>query len=490
MALALTLLAATAAILAGNPPPDPDDALADTERRNEWAAAPLDLNRASADDLTRLPDLSPRQAAAIVRHRVRNGEFRMIDDLLRVPGIDEAVVNAIRPYVEVRWQDLWRPTGTLRLREDRNAIWLRTGPANAYAGPGRRFAAFDTHHLSLVLGDHRVSTGLGLVLNQGLRADPGAFTSHRHGLRMRGNTSQSTEGYDRLAVRARLGPAEAAAFTNGARLQINAPNASYAVTTSAGAWSADLHAVPESVPATLAAEIATHRGKHAFMGDVRVSPRRRLRLNLRVMDVQTGYAAPNARMPQRFGRYPAGERSVAVGVAVDGWVFSLTEAHSRNRDLDESDTDVRLGYDAGRWMADVRHRQSPNGGTRSGRVGLRLRESRTLQGEIVFEVRNAASAGRAVLDHRPHRTLRIWALAAVFHADDYDDRLYAWEPETFRSGRIRLLYGRGMRTSGYLEWTPTSGVTFSLASGITRYHDRWGPDATRHETAVQVMMGF
>ena len=490
MAVALILLVAAAAVLAGNPPPDPDDALADTERRNEWAAAPLDLNRASADDLARLPDLSPRQAAAIVRHRVRNGEFRSVDDLVRVSGIDENLVNTIRPYVDVRWQDRWRPTGTLRLREERNALWLRTGPVNAYAGPDRRFAAVDTRHLSIVLGDHRVSTGLGLVLNQGLRADPGAFTSHRHGLRLRGNTSRSTQGYEGLAIRARYGAAEAAAYTEGGRLQINASNASYAVTTSAGAWSADVHAVPESVPATLAAEIATHRGKHAFIGDVRVSPRRRLRLNLRVMDVQTGYEAPNALMPLRFGRNPAGERSVAVGVAVDGWSFSLTEARSRNRDLEESDSDVRLAYDAGRWMADVRHRQSPHGDTRSGRVGLRLRESRTLQGEIVFEMRNAASGGRAALDYTPHPTLRIWALAAVFHADDYDDRLFAWEPEAFRSGRIRLLYGRGMRTSGYLEWTPTPGVTFSLASGITRYHDRLGPDATRHETVLQMMVGF
>lgn len=490
MALALILLAAAAAVLAGNPPPDPDDALADTERRNEWAAAPLDLNRASADDLARLPDLSPRQAAAIVRHRARNGEYRSIEDLLRVPGIDETVVNAIRPYVEVRWQDRWRPTGTLRLREERHALRLRTGPMDAYTGPDRRFAAVDTRHVALVLGHHRVSTGLGLVLNQGLRADPGAFTSHRHGLRMRGNTSRSTGGYEGLAVRARYGAAEAAAFTGGGRLHIASGTNAYAVTTSDGAWSADLHAVPESVPATLAAEIATHRGKHAFMGDVRVSPRRRLRLNLRVLDVQTHYAAPNALMPLRFGRNPAGERSLAVGVAVDGWSFSLNEARSRNGDPVETDTDVRLGYDAGRWMADVRHRQSPNGETRSGRVGIRFRENRTLQGEIVFELRNAASGGRAALDYRPHHTIRIWALAAVFHADDYDDRLYAWEPEAYRSGRIRLLYGRGMRTSGYLEWTPTSGVTLSLASGITRYHDRWGPDAIRHETVLQMMVGF
>jgi competence ComEA-like helix-hairpin-helix protein len=490
MALALIPLAAAALVLAGNTPPDPDDALADTELRNEWAAAPLDLNRASADDLARLPGITPRLAAAIVRNRLRNGVYRSIEDLLRVPGTDEAVMNAILPFVEIRWQDLWRPTGTIRVREERHAVWLRSGPLAAYAGPERQYAAFESRHLSVLIGDHRVSTGLGLVQHHGLRADPGAFTSHRHGFRMRGNASKSTNGDTGWAGRVRAGPFEAGVFAEGGRLQWNSRFASLAITTSAGAWSSDLNLIPESLPLSASGEVATYLGRRAMLADLRWTPRRRLRMSVRVLDVENGYAAPNALMPLRFGRRPAGERSLAVGVAVDGWTFALVEARSRNSALPDTDTDVRLGYDAGAWMADVRHRQSPNGGTRSGRFGLRLRESRTLQGEIVFEVRNAASGGRAVVEWRPRPGMRIWGHHAVFHADDYDDRLYAWEPEAHRTGRIRLLYGRGVRTAAYAEWSPASGVTLSLASGMTRYHDRWGPDAIRGETVVQMMIGF
>lgn len=490
MALALIPIAAAALVLAGNPPPDPDDALADAERLNEWAAAPLDLNHASAEDLARLPGLSPRLAAAIARHRLRNGEFRSVDGLRDVAGIDGPLLDAIRPFVEVRWRDRWRPTGMLRLREEQNALWLRSGPVNAYAGPGRRFGAVETPHLSLIVGDHRVSTGLGLIQHQGLRADPGAFTSHRHGLRMRGNASRGTGGYRGFAGRLRRGPLEAGVFTDGGRLQWSDATAAFAVTASAGAWSADMAVVPESVPMSVSAELATHAGKRAFMADLRVTPRRRLRLSLRVMEVQTGYDAPNALMPLRFGRRPAGERSLAVGVAVDGWTFALVEARSRNSALPDTDTDVRLGYDAGSWMADVRHRHTPDGGMRTGRVGLRFREPGALQGEVVFERRNAASGGRVVVDWRPRPGIRFWGHHAVFHADAYDDRLYAWEPEAHRTGRIRLLYGRGVRTAAYAEWTPASGVTLSLAAGVTRYHDRWGSDATRGETVAQVMIGF
>jgi len=62
----------------------------------------LDLNRASARDLTLLPGLGPSKAGAVVADRQRRGPFKSVDDLARVPGIGPRTVRALRPMVEAR----------------------------------------------------------------------------------------------------------------------------------------------------------------------------------------------------------------------------------------------------------------------------------------------------------------------------------------------------------------------------------------------------
>lgn len=61
----------------------------------------IDLNRADAWLLEALPGIGPVTAAAIVDYRNRNGDFRMIQDLLRVPGIGDATLQRIKDYVTV-----------------------------------------------------------------------------------------------------------------------------------------------------------------------------------------------------------------------------------------------------------------------------------------------------------------------------------------------------------------------------------------------------
>lgn len=68
---------------------------------NSPSAAPVDLNRATASQLDALPGVGPSTAAAIVAHRVANGPFRSIDDLLAVKGLGPAKVEALRPLVTV-----------------------------------------------------------------------------------------------------------------------------------------------------------------------------------------------------------------------------------------------------------------------------------------------------------------------------------------------------------------------------------------------------
>jgi competence protein ComEA len=61
----------------------------------------VDLNRATATDLDRLPGVGPATAKAIIDHRTRNGPFASVDDLLKVKGIGPAKLAEIRPWVKV-----------------------------------------------------------------------------------------------------------------------------------------------------------------------------------------------------------------------------------------------------------------------------------------------------------------------------------------------------------------------------------------------------
>lgn len=63
------------------------------------AAAPLDLNAATAAELDALPGVGPATAAAIVAYRDKHGHFRSVDELTDVPGIGPAKLAALRDLV-------------------------------------------------------------------------------------------------------------------------------------------------------------------------------------------------------------------------------------------------------------------------------------------------------------------------------------------------------------------------------------------------------
>jgi competence protein ComEA len=60
---------------------------------------PIDINRATADELDALPGIGPTTAAAIVAHRDQNGPFGSVDDLADVRGIGPAKMEALRGLV-------------------------------------------------------------------------------------------------------------------------------------------------------------------------------------------------------------------------------------------------------------------------------------------------------------------------------------------------------------------------------------------------------
>jgi competence protein ComEA len=63
------------------------------------AGGKVDLNTASAEQLDTLPGVGPSTAQKIVADRTANGPFRTVEDLLRVPGIGPAKLDALKDLV-------------------------------------------------------------------------------------------------------------------------------------------------------------------------------------------------------------------------------------------------------------------------------------------------------------------------------------------------------------------------------------------------------
>ena len=67
----------------------------------QGTGGPVNVNRATAEQLDALPGVGPATAQAIIEHRTKNGPFRRVDDLLEVPGIGEAKLANLRDKVKV-----------------------------------------------------------------------------------------------------------------------------------------------------------------------------------------------------------------------------------------------------------------------------------------------------------------------------------------------------------------------------------------------------
>ncbi|HSG47204.1 MAG TPA: helix-hairpin-helix domain-containing protein, partial [Longimicrobiales bacterium] len=59
----------------------------------------VDVNRATAEELTALPGVGPVLAGRIVDYRLSNGRFRGPEDLLPVPGIGPALLEKMRSHL-------------------------------------------------------------------------------------------------------------------------------------------------------------------------------------------------------------------------------------------------------------------------------------------------------------------------------------------------------------------------------------------------------
>ncbi|MDF2179646.1 ComEA family DNA-binding protein [Aliiglaciecola sp. CAU 1673] len=81
----------------------PIQALTEQEPQGEPAAssqiATININEASAEELTALPGIGKVKAEAIVNYREEHGPFEDVDDLTKVNGIGEQTVKGLKSKV-------------------------------------------------------------------------------------------------------------------------------------------------------------------------------------------------------------------------------------------------------------------------------------------------------------------------------------------------------------------------------------------------------
>jgi competence protein ComEA len=64
-------------------------------------AGKVNLNTATAEQLTTLPGVGPKLAARIVEHRQQHGGFKSIQDLMNVKGIGEKNFQKLQTYLAI-----------------------------------------------------------------------------------------------------------------------------------------------------------------------------------------------------------------------------------------------------------------------------------------------------------------------------------------------------------------------------------------------------
>jgi competence protein ComEA len=83
-------------------PVEGEEPEADPAAQSGVPTGPIDINRATAEQLESLPGIGPATAAAIIDDRSTNGPFATVDDLDRVSGIGPATLARLRDRVTAR----------------------------------------------------------------------------------------------------------------------------------------------------------------------------------------------------------------------------------------------------------------------------------------------------------------------------------------------------------------------------------------------------
>ena len=59
----------------------------------------ININTATADQLAMLPGVSLKKAQGLIDYRTKNGKFKNIEDLQKMPGIKQKKIDKVKDYL-------------------------------------------------------------------------------------------------------------------------------------------------------------------------------------------------------------------------------------------------------------------------------------------------------------------------------------------------------------------------------------------------------
>ncbi len=72
------------------------------KRKQEADTFRLNLNEVSWEALTLIPGIGEHTARKIITYRMKHGNFRRVEDILKIKGIGKSTLKKLRPYVYVK----------------------------------------------------------------------------------------------------------------------------------------------------------------------------------------------------------------------------------------------------------------------------------------------------------------------------------------------------------------------------------------------------